>query len=377
MRRHDHRLTHRRPELSQHFLRDAGVARALVRRLGFPPGAFVVEPGAGDGELTGALADAGYRVLAVEKDADLFRRLRQRFDERPSVECRFGDFLTMPLPRTPYRVVSNVPYGITAGLVRKLLAAPRPPDEAALVVQREAAEKFAGAPRETRFSLLYKPWFEIAIECDVPRRCFDPPPRVSSVLMRVQPRAAPLVAVSSAQAYRRFIIEAFGRGGPEASRGLRRFVTGRQLARLRRDLGFAADARPSELAFSQWLAIFRFVEHECLGHDPTRTRRTLEQHFLWRARRLAAEVVDEPPLETVDVDFLERRTPGVRERLLDAHGVLLVRRMGARLDVQDVIHVDRDRELTLAEPEEPAQLDLGPRDVERRVGEGVGEAQVV
>jgi 23S rRNA (adenine-N6)-dimethyltransferase len=268
MRRHDHRLAHRRPELSQHFLRDADVARALVRRLGFPPGAFVVEPRAGDGALTAALAEAGYRVLAIENDAGLSRRLRQRFAERPSVECRLGDFLTMPLPRTPYRVVSNVPYGITAALVGKLLDAPLAPDEAVLVVQREAVEKFAGTPRETRFSLLYKPWFDVGIECHVPRRCFVPPPRVASVLMRVRPRAAPLVTASSAPAYRRFIVEAFGRGGPEASRGLRRFVTGRQLARLRRDLGFAVDARPSELAFSQWLAIFRFVEHECLGTTP-------------------------------------------------------------------------------------------------------------
>ncbi len=268
MRRHDLRLAHRRPELSQHFLHD-GAARQLVRWLGLPPGALVIEPGAGDGALTQALADAGCRVLAVEKDERLYEQLRRRFAGRRGIACRHGDFLAMQLPRTAYRVVSNVPYGITAAVVRRLLDALRPPEEAALVVQREAAEKFAGAPFETRFSLLYKPWFEISIECGVPRRCFEPPPRVRSVLMRIRPRAAPLVEAGRAYAYRRFIVEAFGQGGAEASRGLRRFVTARQLARLRRDVGFTADARPSDLAFSQWLAIFRFVEHECLGHDPT------------------------------------------------------------------------------------------------------------
>jgi len=268
MRRHHHRLANRRPELSQHFLLP-GVARRLVRRLDFPTGAFVIEPGAGDGALTEALADAGYGVLAIEKDGRLYAELRRRFAGRPAVECRHADFLAMPLPRTPYRAVSNVPYAITAALVLKLLDAPRPPDDAALIVQREAAEKFAGAPRETRSSLLYRPWFEVGIECGVPRSWFEPTPRVSSVLMRLRQRAAPLVDAASAVAYRRFVVEAFGRGGPEASRGLRRFVTARQLARLRRDLGFTADARPSELSFSQWLAIFRFVEHECLGHDPT------------------------------------------------------------------------------------------------------------
>jgi 23S rRNA (adenine-N6)-dimethyltransferase len=277
MRRSDPRITHRRPELSQHFLRDAAVARALVRRLGFSRGDLVVEAGAGDGLLTQALEEAGLRVIAVEKDERLYARLRQRFARQPNIECRFGDFLAFPLPSTPYDVVSNVPYGITAAVVRKLLHAARPPDEAVLIVQREAAEKFAGAPRETQFSLLHKPWFEIGIVGTVPRRDFTPEPRVQSALLRLQPRTPCLIDEGSAPTYRSFIQECFGRGAPEVSHGLRRYLTARQIKRLARDHGFVADARPSQLNFDQWLAIFRFVEHECLGHDPTLRRKAAAQ----------------------------------------------------------------------------------------------------
>jgi 23S rRNA (adenine-N6)-dimethyltransferase len=143
MRRIAPRVAHRRPELSQHYLRSAGVARALVRRLPFAPGGLVVEPGAGDGVLTAALCDAGYRVLAIEKDARLYDALRARFDGRPDVECVRADFLTFRLPSTGYRVVSNVPYGITAAVVRKLLHAARPPDDAVLIVQREVSRSTA------------------------------------------------------------------------------------------------------------------------------------------------------------------------------------------------------------------------------------------
>jgi 23S rRNA (adenine-N6)-dimethyltransferase len=270
MRRIDPRTAHRRPELSQHFLRDAAVARALIRRLPFPSGAFVVEAGAGDGLITAALADAGFRVLAVEKDERLFRLLRQRLAGQPRVACRHADFLAFPLPSVPYRVVSNVPYAITAALVRRLLHAARPPDDALLIVQREAAEKFAGTPRETRFSLLYKPWFEITMMGAVARRDFVPPPRVHSVLLRIRPRVLPLVAAGRASDYRSFITATFGQGAPEVSHALRRYVTARQVKRLGRDLGFPRDCRASQLTFDQWLGIFRFVEHECLGHDPTR-----------------------------------------------------------------------------------------------------------
>ena len=147
MRRINSRLAHRRPELSQHFLRNADVARALVRRMAFEPGDLVVDAGAGDGALTEALADIGCNVIAVEKDERLYRLLARRFADRPNVACRHADILTFPLPVTPYHVVSNVPYAITAALMRRLLHATRPPDSAALIVQREAAEKFAGTPR--------------------------------------------------------------------------------------------------------------------------------------------------------------------------------------------------------------------------------------
>lgn len=270
MRRIDPRITQRRPDLSQHFLRDAAVARALVRRLPFAPDDLVVEAGAGDGLLTEALVDAGFRVIAVEKDARLFGLLRQRLASHPNVVCHHADFLTFPLPAGPYQVMSNVPYVITAALVRKLLQAARPPDTAMLIVQREAAEKFAGMPRETLFSLLHKPWFEISISGTVARRNFVPPPRVHSVLLRMHKRDAPLIAEVSRPAYRSFIATTFGQGVPEASRALRRFLTARQVRRLGQELGFSRNCRASQLTFNQWLRIFRFVEHECLGHDPTR-----------------------------------------------------------------------------------------------------------
>ena len=96
-----------------------------------------------------------------------------------------------------------------------------------------------------------------------------PPPRVESALLVLRRRDVPLVAAKSARAYRSFVRETFGQGAPEVSRGLRRYVTSRQLKRLAHDLGFPANGRMSQLTFDQWLGVFRFVEHECLGHDPT------------------------------------------------------------------------------------------------------------
>ena len=138
-----------RPELSQHFLMP-WAARHIVRRVNGIDGP-IIEFGAGDGALTAALADTGLHVIAIEKDARLFRSLRARFSGRSNVECHVGDALALPLPSGRYSVVSNVPYNATAAIVRRLVDATPPPLEAVLVLQREAAWKFAGVPHETVF----------------------------------------------------------------------------------------------------------------------------------------------------------------------------------------------------------------------------------
>ncbi len=256
----------RRADLSQHFLRSGRITRRFVAELPLQPGELVVEAGAGIGAITAALAAHGCRVIAVEKDVRLFRPLRARFLGRTNVECRHADYLTLRPPGALHKVVSSVPYSITSAVVRKVIA-----DGAAdafLIVQREAAEKFAGTPRETLFSLLHKPWLDIRVGRSFRRRDFVPPPSVDSVLLSLHRREQPHVEPASRAAYRRFVRGTFGARGPDARASLRQWFTSRQIRRLGTDLGFAPDARPSQLTFEQWLAIFRFYEHVCLGRDP-------------------------------------------------------------------------------------------------------------
>src|SRR5207247_10588825 len=88
----------------------------------------------------------------------------------------------------------------------------------------------------------------------------------SSLLGRER-RARPLVRNQSATLYRDFVRTSFGRRRAIA-RSLRWALTDRQIRRLAVDNGFSPSAHASELSFNQWLAIFRFVEHACLGRDP-------------------------------------------------------------------------------------------------------------
>ena len=108
------------------------------------------------------------------------------------------------------------------------------------MIQREAAERFAGGPcsRETRSSLLLKPWWQIEIVRRFRRTDFDPPPSVDAVALWLARRTRPLVDRFQAADYRRFIQSCFGRDGRSIRWCLRSEFTRTQIYRLSRNLGF-------------------------------------------------------------------------------------------------------------------------------------------
>src|SRR6476661_8608143 len=126
---------------SQNFLRDPALVASLLDKCDIGVGDVVYEIGPGKGILTEQLALRCKQVVAIEKDPDLADLLWRRFAGWPHVTIHQGDFLEYLLPRhRPYKVVANIPFNVTAAIVHKLTMAERPPVDAYLTMQREAAE---------------------------------------------------------------------------------------------------------------------------------------------------------------------------------------------------------------------------------------------
>ena len=139
-----------------------------------------------------ALARRAGHVIAVEIDARLAERLRST--ARPNVEVVTGDFLDLPAPSGPHKIFANLPFARTAEMVVRLTGTPALTD-AYLIVQREAAERFAGYPynSETVRSLSLKPWRHAEILRRLRRTDFEPVPRVDAVLLWLMRRDRPLL----------------------------------------------------------------------------------------------------------------------------------------------------------------------------------------
>ncbi|MGA2124559.1 MAG: 16S rRNA (adenine(1518)-N(6)/adenine(1519)-N(6))-dimethyltransferase RsmA [Xanthobacteraceae bacterium] len=198
-----HGLTPRK-SLGQNFLLDLNLTSRIARAAGPLDGVTVVEIGPGPGGLTRALlAQGASRVVAVERDPRSVAALQEVAERLPGrltvIEGDALDFDVRPHLRSgPARIVANLPFNIaTALLVRWLTAEPWPPwyDALVLMFQREVAERIVAAPGSKSFGRLavLAGWrAEARILFDVAASAFVPPPKVTSSVVRLVPRAEPM-----------------------------------------------------------------------------------------------------------------------------------------------------------------------------------------
>lgn len=245
---------------AQNFLTSACLVDALLDRCSFAPGDILYEIGPGRGIITDRLASRCSQVVAIEKDPLLAEALRCRFDGIPNITIYEGDFLQFHLPSTHYKVFASIPFNITTAIVTKLTTASCPPDDAYLVVQKEAAGKFLGRPRESLYAVLVKPWFELDVVHRFRRSDFVPAPRVDVVMLRLRKRGPPLVHRSERQLFRDFVVYGFTARQPRLASTFEGIFTAQQFKHLGRKLGFDPGATPTLLRFEQWLELFDYFK---------------------------------------------------------------------------------------------------------------------
>jgi 16S rRNA (adenine1518-N6/adenine1519-N6)-dimethyltransferase len=206
--------------LGQNFLLDLNLTARIARAAEPLAVATVIEVGPGPGGLTRALLALGaHRVIAIERDVRAIAALGEVAERYPGrLDIISGDALDFdPRPHLdggPARVVANLPYNIaTALLVRWLTAEPWPPwyDSLVLMFQREVAERIVAPPGSKtygRLSVLAGWRSEAKILFDIAPSAFVPPPKVTSSLVRLVPRPAPLAC--DRRALKRVTEAAFG-----------------------------------------------------------------------------------------------------------------------------------------------------------------------
>lgn len=184
--------------LGQNFLHDESIIEGILATAEIGPDDHVFEVGPGTGALTKRLEARAKHVVAVELDHELVERLQAHFEKSEGVSILEGNILDMNLNAVlkhagceggKYKVVANIPYYITAPIIRTLLSLKLQPKSLTLMVQKEVAERLTAKPGSmSLLSLMAQYYSDARIALLVPREAFDPVPAVDSAVVHLVPK---------------------------------------------------------------------------------------------------------------------------------------------------------------------------------------------
>jgi 16S rRNA (adenine1518-N6/adenine1519-N6)-dimethyltransferase len=181
-----------RKRFGQNFLTDGGVIDAIVRAIDPRPGDAMVEIGPGLAAMTQPLVERLGQLTVIELDRDLAERLRKH----PHLTVIESDVLKVDFSALPekLRVVGNLPYNISSPILFHLLPYAHRVLDQHFMLQREVVERMAASPGTKdfgRLSVMLQWRYHVEHLFDVAPEAFDPPPRVTSAIVRMTPHALP------------------------------------------------------------------------------------------------------------------------------------------------------------------------------------------
>ncbi len=176
--------------LGQHFLKSERALRTIVESGEIKANETVLEIGPGRGALTEKLLVAGAKIIAVEKDDELFVSLEEKFKkeiENEKLTLIHADILDFESINEPYKLIANIPYNITGAILEKFLSADNQPERMVLLVQKEVAERIvARDDKESILSISVKTYGTPRYVEKVLAGSFAPAPKVDSAIISVE-----------------------------------------------------------------------------------------------------------------------------------------------------------------------------------------------
>lgn len=234
---------------AQHFLKNPRLVAELIGHSNIRKNDLVYDLGAGSGVITSVLARRAKSVVAVEVEPVALNKLRRntkRFDNVTVVE---RNIMAIEPPAEPYKIFSNIPFNLSAQVIRKFVFEEKSPKVIYLIVQKQFARKLVPGDDHFTSSLAAEigPWWAVRVRRPLKKSDFTPPPAVDTVLLEVKRRPEGLVALTETEAYCQFVSRSFAE---------QKYFSG-----LARDkAGLSPELRPSQLTLEQWLKLWSVVK---------------------------------------------------------------------------------------------------------------------
>jgi 16S rRNA (adenine1518-N6/adenine1519-N6)-dimethyltransferase len=172
----------------QNFLIDNSAIKKTIEAAELKSGDVILEIGPGPGVLTQELAKIAKNVIAIEKDIKMVEILKETLKELSNIEIVQGDALKMDIIHisSPYKVIGNLPFYLTAPIIRKFLEADNPPKEMTLIVQKEVGQRIcAKPPKMSILAVSVQVYGKPKIISYISKKSFWPSPKVDSAIIKI------------------------------------------------------------------------------------------------------------------------------------------------------------------------------------------------
>jgi len=245
-----------RKRFGQHFLTDPGVVDGILRAVHATKDDVVVEIGPGQGAITAALAASAGHLHAVELDRNLVSRLRRQYDGVDNVTIHEADALAFDFSTLGdrLRIVGNLPYNISTPLLFHLLGVRERIIDMHFMLQKEVVDRMAAAPGSKaygRLGIMLGCHLNIESLFDVDRSAFDPPPEVTSAVVRLDPLPPGTFNIEDDAMLSKIVTSAFMKRRKTIRNSLRDIVEPGDLAAV----GIDAGLRPEQISISKYVQL--------------------------------------------------------------------------------------------------------------------------
>jgi 16S rRNA (adenine1518-N6/adenine1519-N6)-dimethyltransferase len=257
-------LSHRpRKRFGQNFLHDPGIIQRIVQAIAPQPGDNLVEIGPGQGAITLELLPLVGQMHAIELDRDLVSPLAERCAalgrlEIHSADALKFDFSSLASPERSLRVVGNLPYNISTPLLFHLLDQSRHIQDMHFMLQKEVVERMAASPgskRYGRLSVTLQARAEVTSLFHIGPGAFNPPPKVDSAFVRLQPWESPPYPIHDWDAFAQVVSQAFSQRRKTLRNSLKPLADAETIA----SAGLDPGTRPEQVSVADFALLSNLI----------------------------------------------------------------------------------------------------------------------
>ena len=249
---------------SQNYINNQQLVHKLFEFVDFESTKTILEIGPGKGIISDALIKQNKNVIAIEADQKLFSELRKKYANIPNLSLIHADFLAYKMPNEPFIIVSNIPFNITASIIRKITDEQSKLQVAYLIMQKDAAIKFLGAPyaHSPLLSHILNINFEIKLLMDIDKSNYSPRPKFDTAFVSIKKREEPVFDKEKSAQFKDFLVYIFERRKPFIKDALKSVMSNLQVKIILNNIHIPEDKEIKKILFINWFHIFEtFVSH--------------------------------------------------------------------------------------------------------------------